>query len=67
MPQYGTKFSKRMRARRNRLLKALHRLLHVENMQLPPDEMAKRLCAIELEAKGLYKTHGDAVCFMSHF
>lgn len=63
MPQYGTKISKRMRTRRTRLLKALHRLLYVENMNLSPEEMAKRLCAIELESKGLYLTDGDAVRF----
>lgn len=68
MPQYGTRYSKRMRARRNRLLKALHRLLLVESMHLgTPEEIGHHLCAIELDAKGLLRNDGDAVSKKSGF
>lgn len=68
MPQYGTRYSKRMRAKRNRLLKALHRLLLVESMHLgTPEEIGHRLCAIELDAKGLLRNDGDAASYINLF
>lgn len=54
MSDLGAGISPKVRARRKRLLKTLHRLLRVEQMRLPTvAQTAEQLCNIELHDKGL--------------
>lgn len=54
MSDMGAGISPKVRARRKRLLKTLHRLMRVEQMRLPTvAQTAEQLCNIELHDKGL--------------